>query len=216
MPWYFLMIPRLPFWRRARMQCSGYIRPYNIGVVSHRIFLSTIFLEYFLETGSFSVLILVCITSNYSWVNCPSLMSRCLLIIFEIGLSVNLKVFSSRLLKCFFHICIRYSWLAACNVALDEIILLLTSFTVYHDIRHRLALTDFLISLIWPWRYSLSSLWSALISFLSVSLLSLSLSIYIISDSNTSIRKLGIWWLSYRRSVNTFFFHCIKHVGFCA
>ena len=60
----------------------------------------------------FLLLIFVSATLN-SWVNCPCLMLSWLLIIFVIGLSVTLGNFPNTFLKCFFHICIHSSWLAA-------------------------------------------------------------------------------------------------------
>ena len=59
-------------------------------------------------------------------------MSCILLMIFMIGSSVNLGYFPSRFLKCYFHRCIRYSWLAAFSLSLAVLLLLLISFTVSH------------------------------------------------------------------------------------
>ena len=87
-----------------------------------------------LRLATFLLLIFVSTTLS-SCVNCPSLMSCWLSIIFVIGLSVTLGDFPSRFLKCSFHICTRSSWLAAFILALEELFLLLTSFTVCPVIR---------------------------------------------------------------------------------
>ena len=52
-----------------------------------------------------------------SCVNCPSLMSNCLLIILVIGSCVSLGGFPSKFSKCCFHMCIRSSWLIAFSLA---------------------------------------------------------------------------------------------------
>ena len=57
------------------------------------------------RSAAFLFLIFVSTTSSSSWVNCPSLMSTWLWMIFVIGSSVTLGDFSSRFLKCSFHIC---------------------------------------------------------------------------------------------------------------
>ena len=54
----------------------------------------------------FLVLIFISTTSSYFWVNCPTLMSRCLSIIFAIALSVIPGNFASRLLKRSSRMCI--------------------------------------------------------------------------------------------------------------
>ena len=65
------------------------------------------------EGGKRPVSIFVCTALNSSRVNCPTLMSSCLFVIFVIGLSVPLGNIPIRFLKCSFHICIRFSWLIA-------------------------------------------------------------------------------------------------------
>ena len=94
--------------------------------------------------------------SSSSCVNCPSLMSNWLLIMFVIGSSVTFWDFRSRFLKYCFQ-CIRSSWLAAFSLALAVLFLLLTSFTVCHDILNCLSSTESLILLIWSWIYSVCS-----------------------------------------------------------
>ena len=71
-----------------------------------------------------------------------------LLIIFMIGLFVTLREFLRRYLKCSFHICICFSWLAAFSSALEVLFLLLTLFTVCHAIHDCLSSNEFLILLI--------------------------------------------------------------------
>ena len=98
-------------------------------------------------------------------VNCPSLMSSWLLIIFVIGLSVTLGGFPSKFSKCCFHRCIR-SWLADFSLALAVLFLLLTSFTVCHAILECISSTEFLILSIWFCMYSVCSLrYTLVISF---------------------------------------------------
>ena len=79
---------------------------------------SSILLGYFL-------LIFINTTPRSSWVNCYSLMSSWLSIIFEIGLTVTLGDFLSRFLKYSFHMYIRSSWLATFSLALEVFFLLL-------------------------------------------------------------------------------------------
>ena len=50
--------------------------------------------------------------SSSSCVNCPSLMSNCLLILLVIGSCITFGGFPGKFLKCCFHSCIRSSWLA--------------------------------------------------------------------------------------------------------
>ena len=122
------------------------------------------FWRYFIKTGSFSVFNFFSTTSSSYWVTFPNLISNCLLIIYMIGLSVTLGEFPSKFLKYSFYVCIRFSWLAAFNLALGMFFLLLTSFTIYHAIRDYLFSAKSLILSIWPWIYSICSFWYALIS----------------------------------------------------
>ena len=72
--------------------------------------------------------------SSSSWVNGPSLMSNCLLIILVIGSCVTFGRFPSKFSKCCFHRCCRSCWLVAFTLALAVLFLLLTSFIVFHAI----------------------------------------------------------------------------------
>ena len=71
-------------------------------------------------------------------------MSNCLLIIFVILLSVALKEFPSRFLKCSFHIWIDSSWLTVFSLAPKVLFLLLTSLTVCYTIQVVYLLLSFL------------------------------------------------------------------------
>ena len=84
-------------------------------------------------------------------------MSNCLLIIFVIGSCVTFGGFPSKFSKCFFHNCIRSSWLVAFSLAFAEHFLLLTSFTIYHTIQDYLSSTESLILSIWFCMYSVCS-----------------------------------------------------------
>ena len=88
--------------------------------------------------ATFLFLIFVSITSSSPWVNCLSLMSCWILIIFMIGLSVTLGDFPSRLVKCSFHTCIRSSGLAAFSLALEVLLY------VYRSLSLSLFLSFFL------------------------------------------------------------------------
>ena len=100
------------------------------------------------KPAAFIFLIFLSTISSSSCVNCPSLMSSGLLIIFVIGLFVTLGDFPSRFPKCFFHSCICSSWLAAFSLALAVLFLLLTSSTVCHAILDCLSSTESLILVI--------------------------------------------------------------------
>ena len=109
-----------------------------------------------LRLAAFLFLIFVSITLSLSCVNCPSLMSSWLLIIFMIGSSVTLVDFPSRFLKCWFHKCFCFSWLATFSLALTVLFLLLVLF-VCHAILDCQSSTESLILLIWSWMYSVCS-----------------------------------------------------------
>ena len=79
-------------------------------------------------------LIFLSTESSSSCMNCHSLISSWLLIIFVTGSSVTFSGFPSKFSKCCFHRCIRSSWLAAFSLALAVLFLLLTLFTVCHAI----------------------------------------------------------------------------------
>ena len=110
--------------------------------------------------------------SSSSWVNGPSLMSNCLLIILVISSCVALEGFLSKFLKCCSHSCIRFCWLAAFSLAFALLSLLLISFIVCHAILDCLSLTKSLILSIWfcmyfvcSFRYMLANSFCAFLSF---------------------------------------------------
>ena len=78
----------------------------------------------------FLVFIFLGTESSSSCVNCPRLMSNCLLIIFVIGSCVTFGGFPSKFSKCWFHRCICSCWLVDFSLAFAVLFLLLTSFTV--------------------------------------------------------------------------------------
>ena len=88
------------------------------------------------------------IKSSCSCVNCSSLKSSWLLIIFVIGSSVTFGDFPSKFSKCF-HRSIRSSWLVALSLTFAVLFLLLTSFAVWHATLDCLSSTESLILLIW-------------------------------------------------------------------
>ena len=92
-----------------------------------------------------------------SCVNCPSLRSNWLIIIFVIGSCVTFAGVPSKFSKCCFHRCIRSSWLVAFSLAFAVLFLLLSSFTVCYAILDCLSSTEFLILLIWYFMYSICS-----------------------------------------------------------
>ena len=92
------------------------------------------FWGYFIEPCCLSIFNFFSTVSTSSWVNGPSLMSNCLLIILVIGSWVASGGFPSKFSKCCFQRCIRSCWLVAFSLALAVLFLLLTSFIVYHAI----------------------------------------------------------------------------------
>ena len=92
-----------------------------------------------------------------SLVNGPSLMSNCLLIILVIGSFVIFGGFPSRFFKCCSHSFTLSCWLAAFNLALAVLFLLLTSFIVCQAILDCLSSTESLILSIWFCMYSVCS-----------------------------------------------------------
>ena len=147
--------------------CFGYIWRCSFGAVYHRFPCIPYFWRYFIKISSFPV-INFCYYYVEFFLSKPSLMSSWLLIIFVIGLSVTLEDFPSRLLKCSFYIYIRSSWLTAFSLALEAPCLLFISLNVCYAIQDCLSSTKFLISLTWPWMYSICSFWYAKISSLCV------------------------------------------------
>ena len=95
--------------------------------------------------------------SSSSWVNGPSLMSKCLLIILVIGSCVTFGRFPSRFSNCCSHSFILSCWFAAFNFALAVLFLLLTSFIVCQAILDCLSSTESLILSIWFCLYSVCS-----------------------------------------------------------
>ena len=76
--------------------------------------------------AAFLLLIFLSTASSSSCVNCPSLMSNCLLINLVFGSCITLGGFPSKSSKCCFHSSIRFSWLVAFSLALAVLFLLLT------------------------------------------------------------------------------------------
>ena len=94
--------------------------------------------------------------SSSSCINCPSLMSNCLLVILVIGSCVTFGGFPSNFTKCF-HNCIRSSWLVAFSLAFAVLFLLLTSFSVCRVVLDSQSSTESLILSIWFCIYSVGS-----------------------------------------------------------
>ena len=110
--------------------------------------------------------------SSSSCVNCPSLMSHCLLIILVIDPCVTFGGFLSNFSKCCFYSSFRSSWLVAFSLALAVLFLLRTSFIVCHAILDCLSSTESLILSIWfciysvrSFRYMLANSFCAFLSF---------------------------------------------------
>ena len=83
--------------------------------------------------------------SSSSWLNGPSLMSNCLLIILVNGACVTFVGFPCRFFKCCFHSFIHSCWFVAFNFAVIVLFLLLTSFIVCQAILDCLSSTESLI-----------------------------------------------------------------------
>ena len=96
-------------------------------------------------SAAFLLFIFVNTILSSSSVNCPCLISTWLLIIFVIGLSLTLRKFPSKFLKCFFYYCIIPSWLATFSFTLEVLFLPLTSFIVCHANYDYLSSTKFLV-----------------------------------------------------------------------
>ena len=107
--------------------------------------------------SAFLFLIFLRTESSSSWVNGPSLMYYCLLIILEIDSCVTFGGFPSRFSKCCFHIFILPCWFVAFNLALVVLLLLLITFIVCEAILDCLSSTESLILSIWFSMYSLCS-----------------------------------------------------------
>ena len=134
--------------------CFNYIRHYSVGAVCGRIVWSFILLWLFHQAQLlfYSYFFLSTEWSSF-WVNCPSLMSNCLLIILFIYSCVNFGEFPNKFSKCCFHRCIHSCWLEAFSLTCEVLFLLLTSFTFCHAIRDCLYSTDSLILSIWFCKY---------------------------------------------------------------
>ena len=109
------------------------------------------------SSAAFLFLIFLNTESSSSCVNCLSLLSNWLQIIFVIGSCVTLGGFQSKFSKCCFHRCIHSSWLVAFSLAFVVHFLLLTSFTICLAILDYLSSTASLIVLIWFCMYSICS-----------------------------------------------------------
>ena len=107
--------------------------------------------------AAFLFLIFLDSKSSSSYINCPRLIPRWVLIIFVIDSSVTFGVFPSKFSKFCFYWCTRSSRLAAFSLTLAELFLLLTSFTIGHAILDCLSSTESLIFLIWLWMYCVCS-----------------------------------------------------------
>ena len=172
----FLAILRSPVFGKWRMQpfVHLYIVLWLYTALLYRGSKSSNFLVFHisgsisLRSAAFLFLIFLSSTLSSSWVNCLSLMSSWLLIIFVIGLSITLGEFPRRFMKCSFPMCNRSSCLATFSLALEVLFLLLTFFTICLAIRDCITSTEFLILLIWHWMYFICSFWYALSSFLWV------------------------------------------------
>ena len=145
MPRQFLANPRSPFLGKERIHpfihlAIGFFYRLRCSVraVCRRIVWSSIFGGISSSPATFLFLIFLGTESSSSWVNGPSLMSNCLLIILGIGSCVTFGGFPSRFSKCCFHSFILSCWIAAFNFALTVPFLLLTSFIVCQ------AILDFL------------------------------------------------------------------------
>ena len=95
--------------------------------------------------AAFLFLIFLRTESSSTCVNCPSLMSNCLLIIQVIGSCVIFGGFPCRFSKCCFHSFILSCWFVAFSLALAVFFLLLTSFIVCQAILYCLSSTESLI-----------------------------------------------------------------------
>ena len=122
--------------------------------------------------AAFLFLIFLRTESSSSWVNGPSLMSNCLLIILVIGSYVTFGRFPSRFSKCCFHSFILSCWFVAFNLTLVVLFLLLTLFIVCQAILDCLSSIESLILSTWfcidsvrSFRYMLANSFCAFFSF---------------------------------------------------
>ena len=161
-PRKFLANPRWPFLGKWRMHPFVHLStgfwlytalPYRSSKSSNCLVFSTPRIISSSLTA-FLFLILRSTESSSSFVNSPSFMSNCLLMILVIGSCVPFGGFPSKFLKCCFHCCIRSCWLVAFSLAFAVLFLLITSFIVCHVILDCL--------LIWFCIYSVCSFWCML------------------------------------------------------
>ena len=112
-----------------------------------------------ISSSSAAILFLILLSTDLisSCVNCPSLISNCLLIILVIGSCVTFGGFPSKFLKCCFHNCIRSSFLVSFSLAFTMLFLQITSFTVFHAILDCQYSTESLILLLWFCMYCVCS-----------------------------------------------------------
>ena len=130
-----------------------------------------------------------------------------LLIIFVISSCVTFGDFPSKFSKCCFQRCIHSYWLAAFNLVLAILFLLLVLFTISHATKDCLSSTESLILLIWfcmysvcSFRYMLVNSFCAFLSFCVLILVGLLLihreviftSAHIFKTANVSHRTLGL------------------------
>ena len=137
------------FWLYTALQCrssmsSNYLVFHTSGGISS-------------SPAAFLFLIFLRTDSSSSWVNGPSLMSNCLLIILVIGWCVTFGGFPSRFSKCCYHSFILSCWFAAFNFALVVLFLLLALCIVCLAILDCLPFTESLILFIWFCMYSVCS-----------------------------------------------------------
>ena len=109
------------------------------------------------SSAAFLFLIFLRTESSSSWVNGPSLMSNCLLIILVISSYITFGGFPSRSSKCSFHSFILSCLFAAFSFALAVLFLLLTLFIVCQAFLDCLSSTESLILSIWFCMYSVCS-----------------------------------------------------------
>ena len=168
-----MAVPRSPFFGKGRMHPFVHLSIVFSLYTSLQCqsSMSSNFLVFHTSGGilscpdAFLFLIFLSTESSSSCVNCPSLMSSWLLIIFVIGSCLTFRVFPSKFLKCCFYWSNRFSWLAAFSLALAVLFLLLNLFTVCHAILDCLSSTESLILLIWFCMYSVCSFRYMLIHF---------------------------------------------------
>ena len=164
-PQYFLANPRPPFLGKGKMHPFIHlsIRFWLYMALQCRSSMSSNCLVFHTSWGilstpaAFLFLIFLSTESSSFWVNGPSFMSNCLLIILVIGSCVTFGGFPSKFSKCCFHRCIHSCWLVAFSSALAVLFLLLTSFIVWHAILNCLSSTESLILSIWFCMYSVCS-----------------------------------------------------------